>query len=424
MKKTMVVIALALALAAVTLTYGSYFPSITINESQLDGFSRLSVANPVTLFDSQFQYDLQPLVWQTNLANAASISNLFNECAVAMTTATNNNSRAILQTYQYFKYQPGKAQQIFTTFVLGTAQSNVIRRVGYFDANDGIFLEQNGTNNVAMVRRTSVSGTVVDNRDIQTNWNKDKFDGSGVSGVTLNLAAAQILVIDLQFLGVGRVRTGFDINGSVCWANEFLNANNLSNVYMRTANLPLRYEQTATTNAPQTTMKAICSSVISDGGFESDRGIPFSVANTADLTLSATATNCISIRPKLTYGGLVNRVQIVPSNFELLGGANPIYYEIYYGGTVSGGTWTSADTNSVVEFSVNSSVPVGGIRIDNGFVASNAGGNRSPQIGSFTSRLPITLDINGTNPIPVSIVVRSTTGTPTVRGSISWSELR
>jgi hypothetical protein len=308
---------------------------------------------------------------------------------------------------------------------MNPAKSNVVRRVGYYDANDGIFLEQNGTSDVAIVRRTSVTGTPVDNRVVQTNWNKDIFNGTGISGINLNLSTAQILIIDLQFLGVGRVRVGFDVDGIPYWAHQFTHANSLTNVYMRTANLPLRVEQIALTNAPAADMKQICSAVISSGGFEDDRGIPFSIISPADITISTATTNVISIRPKTIFGGQTNRATIIPTGIDVLGGSSLMQYQVHYnsGRANIGGTWISVNTNSVVEYSINAGIPTNSIIIESGFIANASAGVRTPLSATLSSKLPLTLDMNGANPFTLSIVVQSF-GSSTTRGSISWKELK
>lgn len=384
----------------------------------IDAFQRVAVAAPVTLFDSQFQYDLQPLLWEQSTATGGSIAHQPNSCAARLSTGTGVGSKALIQTRSYFRYQPGKAQQVFMTFVMGAAVANVRRRVGYFDADDGIYLEQNGTTDVAIVRRTKQSGSVVENRVGQASWNVSTLG-------TLDLSKAQILVIDLQFLGVGRVRVGFDIDGIVYWAHQFLNANSLANVYMRTANLPLRYEQEVITGtATASTMDCICSTVIASGGFEDERGYPFAVGNTADIALTTSQTHVISIRPATTFNSITNRTTIIVDDIEILGGANPVYWELLYGSTFTGGSWAAANSSSAIEFSVNTALNVAGTVLDAGFVASSGASARQSSDRRIGARLPLTLDIAGANPIALTLACRSTTGTPNVRAAMSWKELR
>lgn len=391
-------------------------------DSALDAFSRLPVADPVTIFDSQFEYGLLPLVWQTNGANCT-FTHLPDESA--MQIGTTNNCTAIAQTYEYFRYQAGKAQQAFITFAMGTAVDGVKRRVGYFDANDGFYVEQDGTNGVNICKRSSVSGSVVTTSVAQASWNLDTLDGTTSSGITLDMSKAQILAVDMQFLGVGRVRVGLDIDGELIWAHEFLHANVVSGAYIRTGTLPLRIEQVdasglATTN----TMKAVCSTVISSGGREEGRGYIFSAHNESDIAAGASLTHLISIRPKGTFGGITNRVNSIPLEFEILGGAQALHYQINYGATLTNATWVSANTNSTVEYCVSGTYSTNGISILSGFIPAGQGQVRQTGAGALSSRYPLTLDLNGANPKVLSILVQGIGGTPNCRASIQWRELR
>lgn len=145
------------------------------------------------------------------------------------------------QTRMRFNYQPGKGQEVILTGVFGAGQAGITKRIGYFDTNNGLFFQLSGTT-LSVVRRTSTSGSPVDNVVTQANWNIDKLDGTGASGVTLDLTKTQIMIIEFEWLGVGRVRYGFDIDGKIIFVHQLFNANNLTEVYISTPNLPVKYE--------------------------------------------------------------------------------------------------------------------------------------------------------------------------------------
>lgn len=125
--------------------------------------------------------------------------------------------------------------QFIHSFCFNSTPNGIRKRVGYFDDDSGIYLEvYNGS--VKVVIRSKVSGSVVNTEVAQANWNLDKLDGSGPSRATLDITKAQILMIDLQWLGVGRVRIGFVVNGVTYYVHQFLHANKISTVYMSNAN--------------------------------------------------------------------------------------------------------------------------------------------------------------------------------------------
>ena len=230
------------------ITFSGNLVAITYADTPvIDAFGRLRVSSPYTLFDDQNNYGTDSLVFNYVTNGSGSYSSLLNESAVNLTVGGNNNDLCVRQTKQYFRYQPGKSQLIMQTFVLGYAKEGVRKRIGYFDSNNGLFLEQivsdvEGETGLRFVVRTNTSGSPVDTAYDSSTWNLDKMDGFGPSGVDLHAYNAQILFIDLEWLGVGRVRFGFVVDGNIYYCHEVKNANNIANVYMRTADLPIRAE--------------------------------------------------------------------------------------------------------------------------------------------------------------------------------------
>src|SRR5271157_494548 len=189
----------------ITDVYGSL--QVGIGGSAGDAFGRLRTATPVFLFDAQFQYSTQPILFQTSVVGSGSVAKTANESSLTLSTGgTTSGWGAINQTKQYMHYEPGKSQQILMTGVLGAKTSNVRSRIGYFDANDGMYFEQDGTAGMSVNLRSSVTGSPVNTTVAQANWNFDKMDGTGPSGANLDFTKTQIYTIDFQWLGVGRVR--------------------------------------------------------------------------------------------------------------------------------------------------------------------------------------------------------------------------
>lgn len=124
-----------------------------------------------------------------------------------------------------------------------------------------------------MVVRTSVGSSMQENRVSQLQWVPNDL---GKNNITLDVTKAQILFIDLEWLGVGTVRTRFIIDGIYYLAHVFNHANNspygvtITAPYMTSARLASRYE-ISTTNTNSNLgykLKQICSTVISEGGYE------------------------------------------------------------------------------------------------------------------------------------------------------------
>lgn len=400
-------------------------PVVFASEHQ-DAFSRVRISDPVTLFDSQQQYGDSSLVWENVLTGTGAVSNLLNESTVQMTTGgTAAGASVVRATRQYYRYQPGKSQLVFLTFCMdGGVKANVRRRVGYFDANDGIFFEVDGTS-LEFVRRTSTSGSPVDNVVAQASWNLDPMDGTGASGYTLDVSKTQILVIDMQWLGVGRVRIGFDIDGTVIYAHEFYHANNLTTVYMKTANLTPRYEITNTgTAASATTMRHICGAIVSEGGVDEARALQFAAGRGATTLGVTTRRPVLSLRAKTTGPNSVrNTGTIRPVAISLLANTNSAYYEVVINGTLTGAAFTAySATQSLADIDTSATAISGGTVVEIGYVNSGAANSPNTTATEFYRAFPLVYSSLLNTQDVITIVVTSTNATSNILADITWRE--
>lgn len=426
----------------VTPNVGPTLVSLNPNTALNDAFSRLRVSDPVTLFDSQQQYGsgASNLYWDNLGVGTGAISDLLNESTVLLTTGgVANGAGWTRQTRQSIRYQPGHSQLVLATFcMVGGAKTDVRRRVGLFDGSDGIFLELAGST-TSVVRRTSTSGAPVDVAVAQADWNIDNLLGSGnatnLSGLTLDLSLTQILVIDLQWLGVGRVRIGFDIGGVIVYVHEFLNANNIqTSVYMKTACLPIRYEihNTGGGSGSPTTFKHICSTVISEGGFESERGLQYAHDRGATPVVAASGVfrPIIAIRAKTTGpAGVRNTGQILPKAFDLMAGTNSAVFRVIYNPTTLtvGGVavaWTAFNASiSLAETNITADAYTGGTIIDSGNTPAGGGGARGISGSEAIRRLELVYTgLTNTQDVLV-VVAAGVGGNSSLTGSIIWQEL-
>lgn len=385
----------------------------------LDAFGRLRAAAPYTIFDSKQLYDIEPLIWVNSTSGTASETFSSNTASTQLAVGNASGDEIIRQTKKYMDYQPGKSILIMITGHMDTPKSNNTQRIGYFDDNNGLFFEHDGSN-LKVVRRTKTSGSVVDNAINQSAWNLDKLDGTGDSGFTIDVTKTNIFIIDFQWLGVGRVRFGFVIDGKLVYVHQILNANNLTEVYMSTPNLPVRFHNVNTgATSGTTTMKHICSTVISEGGYDPlgitrsvDRGISGSVITT-------TLEPLISIRLKSAY----NRVNITKLKSSVMTSTNANFrYVISLNPTITGGTaasWTSV-TNSAVEYDISQDGTVSneGTVLSSGYVA-----NSVEQLSvDLESAVGLAADISGTSDI-ITLSVQTISGSNTFFGSFGWKEL-
>lgn len=393
----------------------------------IDAFGRSRVSEPFNLFDTQLQYSASPLFWETVAVGGGTATHLPNESAVRMRVTTANNDSVIRQSKRYHRYQPGKSQLILMTGVMGAAKANVRQRIGYFDAANGVFFEQTGAG-LGVVQRSYVTGTAVDTRVEQADWNIDQMDGTGISGVAIDTSRAQIFIIDLEWLGVGRVRCGFVINGIIYYCHQFTHANVLSTVYMTTANLPVRYEiVNVGDTAGNTDLYQICSSVSSEGGVQ-ERNLTLTASNGVTLRSVSTALlPVLSIRVATAFpsgGTIVNREIVQPIQYEIFSEDAGIFYQLIYNGTLTNPSWAAVNaTHSGVDYDVAATAITGGLVLTSGYVSSTAQ-SRISEINELASDLAMTLNVAGTvgDILSVACIRTSTTNSDT-GAALTWKEL-
>jgi hypothetical protein len=265
-----------------------------------DAFGRLRVSNPLTIFDSKNVMSKNNL-FDEDLTGSGTVTYTANKSTVNLNVTTASGDKVIRQSKRVMSYQPGKSLLILNTFVMQTPEANLKQKVGTFDANNGIFFMADGTT-LKIVRRTYTSGSPADTEKSQSEWNGDKLDGTGPSGYDLNVDKATILFTDYEWLGMGAVRVGFVIDGKFIVAHTFLNANDLTTVYMQTANLPIRYEiETTGTISGAAVLQQVCSTAMIEGGYAPE-GLRQSIGTASlggvNLTTAGTYYNLATIRIK------------------------------------------------------------------------------------------------------------------------------
>lgn len=339
-----------------------------------DAFGRQRMSQPYTLFDTRNRY-YDHGDFSAYVESGASVTYVPAESSFNL-TVPNTTSKVVRETKRTFAYQPGKSLLILNTFCMANNHSTLTQRVGYFNSNNGIFLEREGST-AKIVKRTSSDGSVADIAITQENWNGDKLDGTGPSGLTLELDNTQIFWIDIEWLGVGSVRAGFVINGEFIVCHTFNHANIEQMVYMTTANLPVRYElERNGSSATSATMKQICSSVVSEGGYDAKAPMDFATTANATKTLATGGVTYPLVSIKLNSSR--QEAIITPAQLEMMISTNDnVRYYIYKNATLTNASF-STHSKGTVDVDTSATAISGGEVIGQGFIyqkgAFNLGG--------------------------------------------------
>ncbi len=354
-----------------------------------DAFGRLRVSNPYTLFDTQARY-YDHGQFASNITGTGNVVYVSNQSSFQLNVGAASGDSVLRESLKPFPYQPGKSQLTLNTFCMSEPKPGLRQRVGLFDANDGVYFENDGDYNYFVIRSGS---TGVEERVRQDAWNGNRLNGivtaNNPTGMTLYPQRTQILYADVEWLGVGSVRVGFVINGAYVQCHTFNHANQPGNtkVYMTTATLPIRYEITNTGNTTGNSMMTqICSSVISEGGFQlSGSGNPRAASHLIGAPRVLPNDNSflpmISIRLK---SDRLNAV-VIPINYSLIPTAGSIFqYRVYKKAITSGGTWTSSAADSSVEYNLTPTALVSGDIAEQTFLNSTNQSTGAPTQQQFS----------------------------------------
>lgn len=403
-----------------------------------DAFGRLRVSDTYTLGDYRHVYAIDPEFYNVTSGVGATTVFISNKACVDLVSGISTNGYCIHQTRKYHHYLPGKSQQIFSSFTFGSAKTNVTKRSGYFDDKDGIYFEQQGDGTLSFVIRSYATGVVSERRVTQSQWNKDKLDGSGPSGYNLDLSKIQLFICDFEWLGAGGVRCGFAINNENILAHQFENSNTIDSVYMTNPSLPIRCEvrNTGTVGAAGS-FSQVCATVMSEGGYiESGREWSHTIS---PRTVSVGSTlPVLMIKLKNTYLGKQNRANVNLVNLSVFTSGGNVKYEVvkYPSNSLltSSGTWVSKNDNSAIEYNQTSTVVTNTYYEEflGGYASGNsqnvnvvAGSSSNSQIGPQTKKNFITQNYDSTDSEVFSVIVTNIDGSysANVGVSLQWREV-
>lgn len=380
-----------------------------IDSGAVDAFGRQRVSNPYTLFDSTMRYDKRSDQWYEITSGSGTTNFLSNASTLELKTTTAAGDTVLRRTKQRFPYQPGKSLISLQSFVGAPLASGLIQEIGYFDDNNGIMARASGTT-LQFVIRSFTTGNIVETVVNQSDWNIETFPA-------LNFNKAQIFATDLEWLGVGRVRCGFVIDGAIVYCHEFNHANKINNVYMQTAILPLSYRVNNTTvQSSGATFQQICCSMASEGGYEPD-GPVYSISQplagvpnvngervTAGIRMASGRT-----------GNIILPVKIDVASESL----NVVAWKLRLNPTLSGASWVAAGNGrGNVETTTSATFVSGGTIVNTGLVSQGQSVNLT-----VDTAIRLALGVNASGQTDTLVLTVDSEVNSKALGQIGWVEV-
>jgi hypothetical protein len=391
-----------------------------------DAFGRLRVSQPYTLFDSQQRYSLDSS-FVSNTATGGTVTYISNQSSANLSVTGTLGSYAARETRYVFTYQPGKSLLAMATFVMAPASdSNLRQRVGYFGKDNGIFLELR--DQLYMVKRSNISGTIAETYVAQGNWNQDTLNGGGASGITLDITSAQIWWMDMEWLGVGSVRTGFVIDGQFVVCHIFHHANTVKSAYITTGTLPVRYEIEKLTGSGPTSsnLTQICSTVLSEGGYDQPLMLFSNISNYSSTMTAGTWYPVVSIRLKSTTLDAVAQLRQVDL---VCTSSDTVFWALWSRTSLTGGSFVAHGSSSIIEVNQGATAvsTSGAYQIAAGIISgtNQSASSMSLQLDKYYSQIGRNSFTGQSDIMTLAFYsVTTVTGHPvTVQALLSWNEL-
>ena len=397
-----------------------------------DAFYRDKVSLAYTIADIKHIYDKNPNQIEEKII--ASGTSTFNLNSYIEMKVFNQNDSVIRQTKEYYIYQSGKSKSCLFTGVLNmlTNTTGFTSRIGCFDnhydktvdsGGNGVFFELSDNIFYVVLRYGSTNQT--DLKIPQSQFSYDKLDGKGPSKFKLDrFNHTMVYQIDFQWLGSGIIRYFIHINGIPILLHIMENRYNTI-PYMKSGDLPIRYEITKTGNNTNIgEMRQICSAIqIESGynllGFQKFENI---LAQTSVSVNNSTLFPIFSIRLKSNS----NRSFIKNFRFNILNtgaSGNPVFVAILLNPTFSSAlTWVDK-TNSIIQYSITTSNITNLANIEyvyQDYIQGNT--NRTSYNDALTEiHTPLTSSISGISSI-FAVCAASINENITINASFSWLE--
>jgi hypothetical protein len=322
------------------------------------------------------------------------------------------------------RYIPGRSSELSFAIRLEAPVQGVRRRFGLFNERDGIFFEDGGDGNYYCCIRNfnGPSGPTL-TRIPREQWNGDRLDGQGISGIVADPTAQQLVVFDYEWYGAGAVIFRFVIDGAAHTIHTFYHANRISTVYCSTPFLPIRLELTNVTGAAGTHKMFQGSNSLISEGTVGKLGIAQNITTSItgkSLGSPNTFRPVLSIRLKSTaLSGIV-----LPAYFQAISLSNAnIFYKIIFNAVLTDANFVDMpDANSFTQYDETATAYTGGRDIDSGFVSVNAQGLQI-ELNQDT-RYQLGRGSLGTVSDTLTLAMASPTNNATAAGTMTWIEQR
>ena len=339
---------------------------------QFTNNNRLKISPYQTVFFNTFQYGKETDVWDERVVGVGTATFNANASNVIMQVGSTAGSKVIRQTKNVMRYIPGRSATLAFAVRLDTPQVGIRRRFGLFDDYNGAYFEDNG-GTYSYVIRTSTSGITTERRIGRDEWNGEKFDGNGWTGVTADPTKQQMISINYEWYGAGTVEFNWLMEGETIRSHRFDNSNISNNVWCSTPFLPIRLEIENVTGVAGTHYLYQGSNSLIQEGEPEKLGTLLSQSNPiTGTTMSAADTfyPIVSLRLKPTT---LQAVMLLRSLQAATNDNTNVYWRLLENTTLTNPVWSDhPNPDSFIQYDISATAVSGGRNILSGFTITGS----------------------------------------------------
>jgi len=337
---------------------------------QFSDNNRLKVAPFQTVFFNTFQYGKETDVWDESLVGVATATHNTASSNVVMEVGSTAGSKVVRQTKQVMRYIPGRPATLAFAIRLEAPQVGIRRRFGLFNETDGAYFEDDG-GTYSYVIRSSASGITSERRVTREDWNGEKFDGNGYTGVTADPTKQQMISINYEWYGAGNVRFNWLMNRETIPSHTFENSNVNDLVWCRSPFLPIRVEIENVTGVAGTHYLYQGSNSLIQEGEPEKLGTLLSVSNDITGTTMPAANTFYPIVSLRLKSSALQAVMLLRSLQAVTNDNTNVYWRLFENATLTGASWTDhPDPNSFMQYDTTATALTGGQALLSGFTIS------------------------------------------------------
>jgi hypothetical protein len=340
---------------------------------QFSNNNRLKVAPFQTVFFNTFQYGKETDVWDERIVGVGTATHNVSASNVIMQVGSTAGSKIIRQTKNVMRYIPGRPATLAFAIRLDQPKVGIRRRFGLFDDYNGAYFEDDG-GTYSYVIRTSTTGITTEIRVGRDEWNGEKFDGNGWTGVTADPTKQQMISINYEWYGAGTVDFAWLMAGETVKSHTFYNSNNQDKVWCSTPFLPIRLEIENVTGVAGTHYMYQGSNSLIQEGEPEKLGTLLSISNPITGTTMASANTYYPIISLRLKSNNLTGVMLLRSLQAATDDNTNVYWQLLQNATLTGGTWVNhPDPNSFMQYNITQTAVSGGSDLLSGFVINGSG---------------------------------------------------